>query len=322
MKTASMFLSELTVVDHAYIDDAGVVRGGSFHPSFLVSGPVDEVEKVVVDFSTVKKELKGLLDDDQQGFDHKLWLIEGTSKVTFKVYGEGAETSDDYQTPHARSNDPRRVRLTMPTGTLDLPLDAVKLIAKQGPTAYNLANAGVWFEQYLNKRLPATHPGVSVVCRNSTAKHVYDPSGGAISDFRYVHGLKDSTSWGCQNIAHGHLSFLQLIGAKPDDEAQLKKLSGLIAQELQDAVFVRQENILADKNGTLQLGYGCERGKFSYDLDKSGNRIVILPTETTIEFLTDYVRQRWNKELAQAGCRWLFVSEGLTKGAASDLKSA
>ena len=52
------FLTHVSCVDHAYIDNNGCVVGGSFHPNFIIGGTPDPVEKVVVDFSTVKKDVK------------------------------------------------------------------------------------------------------------------------------------------------------------------------------------------------------------------------------------------------------------------------
>jgi hypothetical protein len=47
---------------------------------FALSLQIPSTEKVVVDFSTVKKSIKEIIDHKETGFDHKLWVIEGWSK--------------------------------------------------------------------------------------------------------------------------------------------------------------------------------------------------------------------------------------------------
>ena len=79
---STMFLSDVTVLDHAYIDDSGFIVGGSFHPCFNVSGEIDGTEQVVVDFSAIKKQIKALIDSKETGYDHKLWIIEGFSNIS------------------------------------------------------------------------------------------------------------------------------------------------------------------------------------------------------------------------------------------------
>ena len=72
MTNPTMFFSQPTVIDHAYIDQEGRVVGGSFNPDFLVTGEIDPKEKVVIDFGTGKKQIKALIDHKEFGYDHKL----------------------------------------------------------------------------------------------------------------------------------------------------------------------------------------------------------------------------------------------------------
>lgn len=106
---ATMFLSNLTILDHAILDERGNVVGGSFNPSFFVAGEIDPIEQVVVDFSTVKKEIKNIIDDRETGFDHKLWWIQGVSKGTTSTVNN-------------------RIIINTPTTMLDMPANAVRFI--------------------------------------------------------------------------------------------------------------------------------------------------------------------------------------------------
>ena len=169
-KTSTMWLANLSIVDHAYIDDRGNVVGGSFNPSFLVSGKVDPTEQVVVDFSTIKKQIKQIIDDKETGFDHKLWFIDGFSNGTI------TEVDND------------RIVITTPTATLGMPNNAIKRFRG---TEYSSELVGAAMSQYVTAQLARdVHPSIEIeaVCNNTTDCHFPTPDHTA-SLFRYAHGL-------------------------------------------------------------------------------------------------------------------------------------
>ena len=292
---SNIFLSDLTVVDHGYINYKGQVIGGSFNPSFVVTGSVDEKEKVVVDFSTIKKDIKGNIDIHlnniyNNGFDHKLWFIEGYSEGTYE------QINDDYVVIKTHA-----VEITLPT-------DAVKVIKPiEGLTPeYSLEYIGKAFEQYLTDHLSIKYPDieVQVECFNNIETHRINKNDNFFM-FTYSHGLKDSTSYGCQNIAHGHLSFIQ-----PDifnEESSHVNTLNDIAIELDGAVFINSENIVYQDESAIKIQYTTNRGTFSASYSKSANKLIVLDTETTIEYLAEYVKQHWN-------VGGFYISEGLSKG--------
>lgn len=310
---STMFLNDISVVDHAYIDDTGCVVGGSFNPCFEVSGTPDPVEKVVVDFSTIKKDIKDLIDKhdfvfNNNGFDHKIWIIEGYSRVT--VYN-AIGRSDDLH-----------ITITTPNATIGLPADAVKNIPEiEGYTpCYSLEYIGAAFEQYLQPRLEALYPNVNIRirCMNTTNLHVpTDELRLHAKPFRYVHGLKDSTSYGCNNIAHGHGSFIT-ADKNPENILQV------IADELDNTVFVRADNQInaqwTDVGAcVVSLEYTTPRGTFSMSLNPSTHKVVILNTETTVEYLAQYVKEQFGNEMRKLGITTFYISEGLSKGAVETL---
>lgn len=310
---STMFLNDLTVVDHAYIDDKGRIVGGSFNPCFEVSGTPDPVEKVVVDFSTIKHDLKELIDAhsfvfDKNGFDHKVWIIEGYSNVSW-IRMEG---NSNYST----------VSITTPVLTLTVPGDAVKVIPQVDADVHPFYTAeyiGAALEQYLQPLLEAKYPkiNINVKCINTTDIHTptLNVSRNAYR-FRYVHGLKDSTSYGCNNIAHGHGSF---ISSEQDPSGILE----LIAKELDNTLFVRSENIklfsTRDDSSLLTLSYETQRGLFEMIVDPNSHKIVVLNTETTVEFLAQYVKERYGSLMKTSGMESFCISEGLSKGAVETL---
>ncbi len=303
---SNMFLVEPTVIDHAYIDTMGRVVGGSFNPDFIIGGEVDPVEKVVVDFSTVKKKIKALIDDRENGFDHKLWIIKNCSNARYEL-----------------SDDGQRIRIATPYVDLSLPRNAVKIL--ELATCYTDSEIGAEFSSYLRKELNQAYKGVnvsvSVVNKARPQLMGRDMDGRPLfatahAMFTYVHGLKDSTSWGCQNNSHGHLSFVQVF-AQESSAAHLK-LQGVasrIANYLDGTVFINRANLVSTHPHLHEIEYTTERGLFKAKYDDQSIRVVILDTETTIEYLVEFVLSVFRTELEKAGVHALYVSEGLSKGA-------
>jgi hypothetical protein len=308
-ESSTMFLNNLTVVDHAYIDNEGCVKGGSFNPSFIVSGRPDPTEKVVVDFSTIKKDIKTAIDKHEfdihkNGFDHKLWIIEGYSNVV-----SIDDSSDDV------------VTIVTPNMTLILAKDAVRVIEQKMNTnsEYSVYYIGDAFRRHVQTYLQTKYPdiNVKVQCFNNVDKHLIDIMV-ATATFHYVHGLKDSTSFGCQNIAHGHRSFIHTDNVSYNSLVYDELCE--IAKELDNTVFVRKDNVLSITPNEIVIGYSTEqRGRFKMTLNTDYHKVVVLPTETTVEFLAAYIKQYYSTKLKVLGAREIYVSEGLSKGAVEHL---
>jgi len=290
---SSIFNNELTVVDHAYINDYGKIIGGSFLPSFIVSGELDPVEKVVIDFSTVKKNIKNIIDNhyfelEQNGLDHKLWIIEGYSLCEYILNTEGTINTIEINTPCCK---------------LILPLDAVKLI--KGCLNYSISEIGKYMENFVETKLSTKYfqKGIKVKCNNST-RPVLPLSNEPYSIFTYTHGLKDSTSYGCVNLAHGHLSYIQI---KNGDIQILNE----IASYLNGAIIINKANIINKSYNNITIGYTHpDRGEFFGSFQRDNNKLIILETETTIEYIIEYICEKFNLQEFD-----LYISEGLTKGA-------
>ncbi len=337
MDRSTMFLSEMTIVDHAYIAATGTIIGGSWNPSFLVSGKIDPVEKVVVDFSTIKKQVKSYIDDDDVGFDHKLWVIDGFSGVTeYIVNGKDATFENLMDLDFICPNTP--VTIKTPVGEITGPKNAFKFINAQPGQVYNTETAGLWMAEYLNEIFACKNPSIEcalaaknvdrdieVDCSNTINAHTYLPNNIApVEYFTYNHGLKDSTSWGCQNLGHGHLSFIQIATDAEKNVAveDIKVVTFTIADALNNTTFINRENVTIDNNDVVSIAYTTPgRGAFgaSYSKADPDNKIVILDTETTIEFLVDYIRVTFAIELETISATGIYVSEGLSKGAYADI---
>ena len=293
---STIFLNDITVIDHAFIDDDGRVIGGSFNASFLVSGEVSDDEKVVVDFSTIKRDIKLSIDRhsfdlNNNGFDHKLWIIDGYSNI--KNILEYKQNKDDY------------IQIETDCMILNMPLNSIK---RFNSNKYDSSELGAVLSKFitaqLNKQPCYQLINLDIKCYlNTTANHpISDTSN--IAYFRYVHGLRYSTSYGCRNLSHGHLSYIIT-----DD----KDLSSKIAYDLNGVIFINSNNIVEKSNTYIKIEYMLnfneDERTFSATYNLQNNKIIILNTETTIEFLVKYIKETYQINAP------IFVSEGLSKGA-------
>ena len=300
---STMFLNNTTAIDHAYIDDTGWVVGGSVSPTMFVTGDVDPVEAVVVDFSTVKKEIKHIIDAKYSGFDHKLWIIEDYSVCEVFDHKDGTLT------------------ITTPLLNIQAPKDAFKFIKnpffRSGKLESYRTAVTDQLEEEIMAGLEEDHKGANIHV-SLDLEDVFTGNVRMNTDmvpFRYVHGLRNSTSWGCQNVAHGHLSYL---AAYSDNPLEASIVLSRIASDLDKSVFAWEKNVTRADSGMYIIDYETGRGKFSMQL-KSSRMLKVLKTETTVENLATFVADIYKDELKKAGVRMLFVSEGLNKGAVAEI---
>lgn len=301
---STMFLNDVTTIDLAYVCSDGSIRGLSVRPQIKVTGLIDPEEKVVVDFSTVKKFMKAKIDDKELGYDHKLCVpLDALSYVkTQNVDG---------------------VYIQTPMSVLRLPRNAVRVFSV-GRSIHHMHKE---LQQYLDACLREEYGTAfhSVeVSLDQEIQAINDLVQSGIGRFNYVHGLKSSTSWGCQNIAHGHSSFFQFFGSsneerRNDTEQSEYELILRIEEELRDAVFVFDENIVRNDPDVAIVQYSTGRGDFYAEFSIPDHNVHILKTETTIEYLVSYFTQMYGRDVRNLGYRYIAVSEGLCKGAVIDL---
>lgn len=305
---SKMFLNDVTVIDAAYIDDEGRIIGDSVRPKFAVSGNVDEKEGVVVDFSAIKKNIKNIIDAKYSGFDHKLWLIEGYSNYTLadeKTY-------------------PANIKVNTPYVTIDAPKSAFKFIQSTGVPGDYIGDIMRQLVDELTAELELLYPTVNLEIDLWFGDDFMDNPAmdTSLVPFRYTHGLKNSTSWGCQNIAHGHLSYLAASTTDDANNRAVEMLLHEIASELDKSIFVWGENVTALSPDSVTVEYTSDRGTFKMVVEGSyaATHMLILPTETTVEFLADAIATQYRDLLTAVGVVDLYVSEGLTKGAVVNIQ--
>ena len=285
MSSAIMFYGDgvITSLDYATLDEDGRVIGGSLLIGGTVSGDIEENEQVVIDFGTAKKRIKAIIDDKENGFDHKLVIPK-----------EIVDPQGDEQ-----------VEFETQLWKVSVPRNALKIIETR-----QLMNE---LTAYVNEELKKEFPSVQVHLTASTnvqSLFGFDREGPP-SYFSYVHGLKASTSWGCQNIAHGHLSYVQVDGPALN---MCRHLESTIALTLNDSIFAHKENVVHNDDNTVTVKYETERGKFEMTTKHCkhvSQNLVIYDKETTIENLVENIFKTYIKVPGYN----LLVSEGLSKGA-------
>lgn len=275
---SSIFFRSITVLDHSYIDREGRIHGRSYDVSVTVTGNVTEDENVVLDFSAGKKQMKAIIDDNNYGFDHKLLLYK-TSNFNITAFSQ------------------KRYNVKTPYVDLILPMDAVQLIGSDIRIIEHALKEDM--EKLLEEKLPAFKFEVSLRQYGVSESTTY---------FRYSHGLRKSTSFGCKNLGHGHTSFVEVIDQYNDNNTTLERA---IAGLFNDKVLISMENVLScnTKENYIEIGYDCERGTM-YAI-YTDTPYLVLETETTIEHMTAFAAKVYKNELKGLTLR---ISEGLSKG--------
>lgn len=297
-----LFIENVTQLDFATFDGDGVLHGKSYTVSVRVDGEVEEKEAVVVDFSTIKKDIKGLIDDPQTGYDHKLIIQLQRGNV------DVLQPRDGY------------IHIKTPSFFSVVPENAVKIIYEDTTLPYSIKH---YLEANLKEKYKESNIKVHVFLSDDALypKYIRNMS---IGSFGYVHGLKNSSSWGCQNINHGHSSW---FGIQVYDPVKGKVARDKILAYVIEAVFVWKDNIYEPEDFPIPgvdldkskdwvcVKYYTPRGRFLSCYDKSVYNVVVLETETTIEHLAQHLVDKFRDELKGAGATSLYVSEGLSKGA-------
>lgn len=294
---SSIFLNDLTVIDYSTITNDGTIIGGSSTLNLEVTGNVDSHEGVVIDFSACKKRIKQFIDG-RGGFDHKLWVNLDDPQIVVDVDGV-------YTTVSHRAS-------------------GLTITAEPDAFAWVGYTPTQDIADFLNHHL-APYTVSRVALNNDTIPPLHTNTESC--EFRYVHGLKNSSSFGCKNLVHGHLSYVsavvptndvlvatnQWLGQPPNEPTAANLVLRGIAADLNNCIFAHAEDIKSTDGGVYKIAYSTdERGDMSMSFTQ---KLIVLETQTTVEHIVEYVRARYYDQLKAAGVTELYVSEGLCKGA-------
>lgn len=321
MQTSTLFIGSVTTIDYAYVHSTKLtIVGGSLNLSVEVTGNIEPVENVVVDFGTIKNKIKHLIDDKEEGFDHKIWVPEKHGDIDdFESWTVPGKVEDYERIAMFPFGDGRMV-VSTPLFTLACPRNAIKVCKCDSILISDSIRD--YLEEKLNIEYPNSAIKVKVLLTDRPVLPHDNFPGNEIS-FTYVHGLKNSTSWGCQNIAHGHKSWLLFLDGygqivHPSHDFKLK-----IEDYLDGRMFIWRDNVLSDNDLGLTIGYETTRGAFYLVIDKASIKTHIIETETTVEHLAEWFVSFFEedvKEMVKLGATSVYFSEGLVKGARVSLR--
>jgi hypothetical protein len=295
----SIYINRVTVIDCARLNpESGEFVGDSFNLHTLISGDANSKEQVVVDFSSGKKLIKSAIDghvfhqessglednSKENGYDHKTWIP--------------SDLIDHY------SEQGRYIELQGPKGfRMSAPSNAVKILPQKVLEDLERGSTEE-LQKHLKGFLEATIPGFSFevfldrVPYLDYASHLFGEVYNTVG-FQYLHGLKQSTSFGCQNILHGHGS----VVSSDDQEAAIQ-----IARYL-DGAYLYETNSKTPHYGTFAY-QTLDRGAFNLKVSEDqAVKLIDIGGEPTIENLSQHVA-----EALQIRTPFL-ISEGLQKGA-------
>ncbi len=306
LNNISIKLDDITCLDAAevWIDKSVpqyvVLSGLSKMVSVEVFGQIDTEEQVIVDFSNLKSALKAFIDDPDTGFDHKLLIHEDVwerEEVEVNVRGHNGAKRD-------------AITITKPNGRIAFHVEGRGFFRVYGDTLEDNLT------KYLTECLQSYYGNetlVAVATLHARPAHEFDKTYRAT--FNYMHGLRNSSSYGCQNIIHGHTSFVQVI----DKNGEVDKLVSNRIAEYLDGCYLFNENC---ERGGLYCGDDAEDDEMVLIRYKSKNRkkwvlaissqhLLPLDTEPTIENIVKHVVEMFADQLTNA--KMVIISEGLTK---------
>jgi 6-pyruvoyl-tetrahydropterin synthase len=386
----TLFINRLTTVDCALLSHWGVsvkervfaeALGFSFNVSVELSGKLDPVENVVVDFGALKKSLKAEIDHIDYGYDHKLivpkcFLETDDELLTFSV-GETDTIvkNGGVEILKVPNNALRYTQTDYLTSRLSESVGFIESMIYRDYDEKNgfiqnsngnglielLGALGLELKEFLQSRVDILYPNQGIVIERVRCdcdvtlpnplflfdSDVPNTAQRCVTNFfSYTHGLKKSTSMGCRNIVHGHLSYIQLVGSAKvcatkefvEYTAKVSDLCNSIASDLNCAHFAHKENlVVSDDGSTLQDKYNADgRGEFAAVISaksdipshKNGgtsqslfSKTVEVDDESTIENLTRYIFDTYKEELLGLDICTIYVSEGLHKGSYYHVKS-
>jgi hypothetical protein len=315
--TSQIFIDNITVIDLSRwsFKERGFV-GDSFNLHCRIGGALNPTEGVVIDFSGGKKKIKQVIDEHvtaahevplenllaSNGFDHKLVLP--TDPMFRALSSEESRLAESCRFAIARTSDTHCsiTALGSRGPALNVPFDSVKPIPADVLLDVERGDVGS-FKRMLSLFLEARLNGLRclpVVDRKPHTSVVEDILGPdyRIQSYSYTHGLRNSSSFGCQNILHGHQSF---VASSDAEEA------ALIARYL-DRTHIYDG--ATREGGGVTLAYETDaRGEFSYRLATDyPARLLDIRTEPTIENIAGFVA-----DALEIRCPF-FLSEGLQKG--------
>lgn len=275
----TLFVEQLTVIDASYLCPKRGLVGESWIVDLELEGSLDE-QSMVLDFGSVKKQLKRAIDD---GPDHTLI-------VPLHYPAQQTTPLDDGRIRTLFMSEAGGIEHTAPACALTL------LEAPAVTTEALIAH----LQPQLAKIVPANVAQVRIQLRHEAI---------AGASYHYTHGLRKHQG-ACQRIAHGHRSRIAITVDGLRDAA----LEAEWAETFRDIYLVTGQHITSDDGERLQLAYTAPEGLFELALPKSRSYLLGQDTDSTVEEIAEHIAAK--VALKRPGQRVeVRAFEGVMKGA-------
>ncbi|MBL1415718.1 MAG: 6-carboxytetrahydropterin synthase [Moritella sp.] len=284
-----LFVKDLTVIDSSVLDYSRGIIGQSWLVDIVLHGDLNE-QSMILDFGIVKKLIKSTVDEL---VDHKL-IVPAHAKFC-DVMSDGAFTYVDAWREHSES-----IHLACPD-------QAFALIPAEQIT---LASLETYLTEQLMLRLPNNVKKLDVKLREEKIDG---------ADYCYSHGLRQHLG-NCQRIAHGHRSTIEILRNDERDTALefswAERWRDIYLAEHCDMVSASELSLSRAGMAALTPEHYCfkyqaPQGEFQLALSKS--IVEIMPTETTVENIAQYIADTLAKDCNDS--LTVFAYEGVGKGA-------
>lgn len=280
---ASLFVDHLTVIDCSVLSVARGLIGASYIVDIELQGPLDQ-QGMVLDFSTVKKQIKRLIDET---VDHK--LLVPSRYVGIQVAYQGEQVSLQFRD----QQDLLWQHSSPAVAIAQIPLDDIdaKLLTP-------------WLQSQIQEQLPK-----NLQLKLTLREEVIDGA-----DYCYSHGLQKHQG-ACQRIAHGHRSRIDVF----IDDTKSSSWEYTWAKRFHDIYIVTANHIHGEafdgETPMLLLRYRSEEGEYFLNLPKK--RCHVIDTESTVEHIAAHIAEVTQRE---SGANKVTVRayEGVMKGAVAE----
>lgn len=272
-----LFVEQLTVIDCARLDAERGLVGESWIVDIELEGALDE-QSMVLDFSTVKRQLKKAVD---AGLDHR--LLVPAQAAGLQVEHDGDRLVLDFPTRlgRYRHESPACAVAMLPYPELDRAAVETALQAQLRP------------------ELPGSVSGLRVQLRDEFIDG---------ASYQYVHGLKKHDG-ACQRIAHGHRSRIEVrVGGE-----RSAVLERQLADAWADIYLATRADLSRQGPDWLEFAYHSREG--SYRLQLPAQRCQLMDADTTVERIAELLLERLASQLGSTPAIEVRAYEGVMKGA-------
>lgn len=279
-----LFVDNLTVIDFSYLCNQRGAVGESWIVDLTLHGQLND-ESMVLDFALVKKQIKKIIDET---IDHKLAIASGINGQVELKNGRVELDCIFGEQYHLAMNAPDEAVCLLP----DKDVDEQAVIA--------------FLKTQIMPKMPENIKDVGIELRPEPASSFY---------YHYSHGLKKHDG-NCQRIVHGHRS---LIGISLDG-ISMPRLQKEWASKWQDIYLGTKDDLIQKtdlkyvdaQEGDYCFAYSATQGYFELAISKQ--RCDILPCDTTVECIADYIAKEV-KEAHPSQEVMIKAYEGVGKGA-------